>query len=380
MKSTFRVGLCPCASYEEQSVENAVRTALDRSGGGPGIRGEVLLKANLLAPVRPDRSVTTHPTVLSAVVSWVRGNNPGGGISVSDSPGYLFSGQWPLFVENCGLSELTQKWNLEIRPLNDEGFLEIDSTATVALGKFGIPVKAAKAGTLINVAKCKTHVETEMTGCLKNTFGYLDTATRQRAHRSGSLRRLCDTILDAHLARKPDWNILDAVVGMEGYGPSHGNPRKMGWIIASENALAADVVAASMMGYRNPYSIPLLSAAAHRGMGPSDRNEIDLAGATWEELAVPGFRKSPSALRRLVPTPLRGLAHSLVRLSPFWNTGSCTFCGVCARVCPAEAIRTDTDRIEIDHHRCVRCLCCHEMCPTGAMKVQPNLIARLLLK
>jgi uncharacterized protein (DUF362 family)/Pyruvate/2-oxoacid:ferredoxin oxidoreductase delta subunit len=379
LKKIFRVGLCPCSSYEEGAVEEAVKIAMDRSGGGPLLQDNILIKANLLAPVRPELCVTTHPSVLAGLVRWVKTNKPETKVTVSDSPGYLFSGQWPLFIENCGLRSLVEKYSCKVIPLNDEGFQQVSTPGFVMLENIRIPVKVAEAGTLLNVAKCKTHVETEITACLKNTFGYLDTPTRKRAHRSGSLRQLCDAILDVHLSRVPDWNLLDAVIGMEGYGPSHGKSKPMGWIIASENALAADVVAAFMMGYADPFSIPLLSSAARRAMGPTQRNEIKLFGAKWEELPVPGFRKSPSALRRFIPTPLRGMAHTLVRLAPSWDADACTFCGACAAVCPVKAIHAGRKELSIDRTICVGCLCCHEMCPTGAMAIKPNLLARLLL-
>ena len=379
LKNFFRVGLCPCLTYERMAVEEAVKIAIERSGGGPLLKDKVLIKANLLAPVRPEFSVTTHPAVLDGLLRWVKTNKPEAAITVSDSPGYLFSGQWPLFMENCGLRSLVEKHSCKVMPLNEDGFQEVSTPGLVMLDNIRIPVKVVEAGTLINVAKCKTHVETEITACLKNTFGYLDTATRKRAHRSGSLRKLCDAVLDAHLSRPPDWNILDAIVGMEGYGPSHGKPKPMGWIVASENALAADVVAAFMMGYADPFSIPLIASAARRGMGPTQRNEIELFGAQWDELPVPGFLKSPSALRRFIPTPLRGMAHSLVRLAPSWNADASIFCGACAAVCPVKAIHAGNNELSIDRTICVGCLCCHEMCPTGAMAVKPNLFARFLL-
>lgn len=352
---------------------------MERSGGGPFFQDKVLFKANLLAPVRPECSVTTHPSVLDGLVRWVKANKPGTAVTVADSPGYLFSGQWPLFLENCGLRFLAENHSCRVVPLNEDGFRDISTPGLVMLKTLRIPVKVVEAGTLINVAKCKTHVETEITACLKNTFGYLDTASRKRAHRSGSLRKLCDAVLDAHLARVPDWNLLDAIVGMEGYGPSHGKPKPMGWIVASENALAADVVAAFMMGYAEPFSIPLLASAARRGMGPTQRSEIELCGALWDELPVNGFLRCPSALRRFIPTPLRGMAHSLVRLAPSWNADICTFCGACSAVCPVTAIHAEKNELLIDRNTCVSCLCCHEMCPTGAMAVKPNLFARFLL-
>ena len=380
LKTPFLVGVCRCSSYEPHGVQEAVRIAMDRSGGGPILQGNVLLKANLLAPVSPERSVTTHPSVLAGLASWVRTGRPEAEITVSDSPGYIFSGQWPSFVENCGLRTLIQENSCSVVPLNEDGYRDVYQPKSFVQGNLRIPVKVAEAGTLINVAKCKTHVETEITACLKNTFGYLDTSSRKRAHRSGSLRSLCNAVLDAHLSRVPDWNLLDAVVGMEGNGPSHGKPIPMGWIVASQNALAADVIAAFMMGYADPFSIPLLAAAAERAMGPASMNEIELAGAAWEDLPVNGFRKASSTLRRFIPTPLRGAAHAVVRLSPAWDLKSCTFCGACEAVCPVKAIRLQPGEVVIDRALCVRCLCCHEMCPTGAMNLKPNFIARLLLK
>jgi uncharacterized protein (DUF362 family)/Pyruvate/2-oxoacid:ferredoxin oxidoreductase delta subunit len=341
--------------------------------------GNILLKANLLAPVRPESAVTTHPRVLEALVEWSMEKSPSSAVIISDSPGYLFSGQWPLFIANCGLETIRKNCGCTISPLNDEGFVESKAKNLFMLNGLRIPAKVSRMETVLNVAKLKTHVETEITCCLKNTFGYLDTATRKRAHRSGSLRSLCNAILDAHVSRMPDWNILDAVIGMEGNGPSHGDPRPTGWIIASRNALAVDFVAATIMGYENPFSIPLLSEAAKRGLGPVEKENIELRGAEWRDLPVPGFRKAPTALRRFVPTPLRGFAHSFVRLSPSWNSTNCTFCGACSAVCPVGAIQQVGEKVRIRRSLCVRCLCCNEMCPTGAMGVKQGFLARVLL-
>ncbi len=52
---------------------------------------------------------------------------------------------------------------------------------------------------------------------------------------------------------------------------------------------------------------------------------------------------------------------------PTVDSGVCTACGVCADVCPVEAIKID-DVAVIDASKCVECLACVDECPTGAMK------------
>ena len=57
-----------------------------------------------------------------------------------------------------------------------------------------------------------------------------------------SLARLAE-VLPIHLA------VIDGVVGMEGNGPVRGQPVKSGLALAGTDALAADLVAAELMGF-----------------------------------------------------------------------------------------------------------------------------------
>ena len=53
---------------------------------------------------------------------------------------------------------------------------------------------------------------------------------------------------------------------------------------------------------------------------------------------------------------------------------------MCAKLCPAKAITMKNKLPEIDRKKCIRCFCCQEFCPKGAMKVKRTWIARLLNK
>ncbi|RKX99661.1 (4Fe-4S)-binding protein, partial [Candidatus Poribacteria bacterium] len=82
------VGLVRCESYDREAVGEAVGRVLELLGGvhrfvKPGER--VLIKPNLLSPAHPDRAITTHPSVVEAVIEQVK--LAGGLPIIAESPG-----------------------------------------------------------------------------------------------------------------------------------------------------------------------------------------------------------------------------------------------------------------------------------------------------
>jgi uncharacterized protein (DUF362 family)/NAD-dependent dihydropyrimidine dehydrogenase PreA subunit len=377
---SFVVGIAECPDYERGRVARALSAAVGRAGGMPSLAGEALVKANLLSPSAPERAVTTHPEVIRAIIGEIRrqGDFP---IHVADNPGYVFTDARRLF-EATGVDGVGDIGGVTFGLLSDRGFREVGGESFRELQRARISSRYLDSSFCVNAAKLKTHVETEISGCLKNIFGAADTETRKRCHNSTSQTRLAESIVDIFAARPPEFNIMDAIVGMEGDGPSHGRPRGVGYILASRGAAALDWVAAAIMGYGNPLEIPILAAAARRGVGPAQKGEIALVGAKWRDLPLRGFKKSSGAIRAL-PTLLRGFAHKLVLISPKLDRQRCLRCGICGQVCPVGAITDGPGSGSgkgfpaIDRRKCVRCLCCHEMCPTGAMAARGNLLARL---
>ncbi len=375
----YQVGIARCESYNPKEVEKALALAIERSGGLPSRKAErLLLKANLLAPRAPEEAVTTHPEILRAMAVKIYDEGRARKVIVSDSPGYIFQDQWEQLFQKTGVDKLRgQTPSVDVVPLVSEGLREVELHEGKTLTKARITGLTLESDQLYSVAKLKTHVETEMTGCIKNLFGIADTATRKKAHSAPSLEWLAQGIVDLFLIRKPDFCILDAVESMEGNGPSRGTPVKTGWLLAGQNALAVDMIGALIMGYESPQRIPLLKIAASRGLGPETTDEILLNGASLAELPHQGFCQSSGKVR-WIPTPLRGVAHGFVALKPLLRPEKCTRCGICAKVCPVDAITISHKGPRIDRSICVNCLCCHEMCPEGAMDVKKNLLARFL--
>lgn len=366
-----------CGSYSRPVISDSVREAVRLSGKFPFTTASALLKANLLSPREPVRAVTTHPEVLRAI-SVMLLESGCRDIHIGDNPGYIFRHQEEELFRKTGMAAISDELPVATGLLSRNGFREVSPEGARSLGTVRVCESALRSSCLIDVPKLKTHVETGITGAIKNMFGIADTDTRKKAHGVKGKMFLADAIVDIFSTRIPDFCILDAVEGMEGYGPSHGRSRTTGWIAASDNALALDFVQAVIMGYRNPMSIPMLALAAERFNGPFKREEIDLVGAEWKDLPCAGFVRAPSAIR-MVPSFLRGAAHQLVTLKPRLDEGECTRCGICKDVCPTGAIEAGKNGFPaIDRAKCVHCLCCHELCPTGAMGVKENLASRLL--
>jgi uncharacterized protein (DUF362 family) len=369
----YIVGAARCESYDPREVQGALALALSRAGAPEIKGGSVLVKTNMLSPSAPEKAVTTHPEVLRAIAGEMMKND--NSVHIADNPGYIFSDKGNL-LRTTGVSGLERE-GLSVGLLADQGVRSVRSDAFRVLEEARISSRYLDAPFVINAAKLKTHVETEVSCCIKNIFGTADTATRKKCHSSASQTVLAEAITDLFIVRPPEFNVADAVWSMEGDGPSYGRPRRTGWILAGANALAVDWAACAIMCYRDPLKIPLMAAAVSRGIGPRDRSQIELVGAAWDELPSAGFKKSTS-LVRMLPTFLRGAVHGFVTLRPELVREGCVRCGICARVCPVDAITCEAGTYpEINRSSCVKCLCCHEMCPTGAMAVHKNFLAAL---
>jgi len=157
---------------------------------------------------------------------------------------------------------------------------------------------------------------------------------------------------------------MDAVVGMEGKGPSRGDPRPIGAILASEDAVALDAVVEDMTGFA-PGEVRVTTAVAEKGLGECDLANIRTIGADPADFRV-ALERPPGGVRRGFPRVIGWLIRGMMWVRPRVDPALCTGCGACAGICPGNAIEIG-DHAVIDRDKCIECFCCQEVCPSDAI-------------
>ncbi|MDD1728916.1 MAG: DUF362 domain-containing protein [Methanospirillum sp.] len=379
------VGLVRCDDYDEDQIHQAVREAIDLTGGisrylKPGMH--VLVKPNILMGADPAKAVCTHPAVLKAVCQIITGL--GCTITVADSPGAGIPYKPKNLIKAYELAHYTGIGTLPGVTLNeDTSSRAVSFPEGFFVKQFEIITPILNADAVVVVSKLKTHIYTGMTGATKNMFGAIPGLDKPPYHaRLQDADSFGKMLLDLNRCIKPVLQIMDAVDIMEGDGPMAGTPIRLGAILASPDYLALDIIAARLIGF-DPISIGSIKEAAERGL--VDESMVEIRGVAVEELANPGIKKpetqlpgdSSSWIRTLLRPVLHRLAGSYT-LHPNLIKKNCIRCLKCERICPVSAITINNGYPGFDVDTCIRCYCCHEMCDSHAIRLQPGLLYRIL--
>ncbi len=189
--------------------------------------------------------------------------------------------------ENFGYMRLLREYDVELVDLN-KGPYETHSI-TIPHSRI-IAVKLSsllldKENYIISAAKMKTHDTVVVTLSVKNmAVGSIVGNDKKAVHQG--IR--ATNIIIAGLARRisTDLAVIDGFEGMEGDGPTCGDPVHPGIGIASIDALAADRVACEIMGV-DLHDVGYLHYCAEQGMGEADLGIIDVVGERLSDCIMP---------------------------------------------------------------------------------------------
>lgn len=370
-----KVSFLSTPSYEESVVYTAVCRHFQEHFQAlpkPGMR--VLIKPNLLSARKPSAAVTTHHSLIAAIIRCLLEIGVTD-IVVADSPGGLYNQEH--FRAVCSAAGLIRP---DIEPYLNRDFSYGQVRPSIAaplVHSYNIITPAITADYIINLPKLKTHAMTTVSAGVKNLFGTIPGLQKPDMHRrfpdiSGFSKMLCELAITI----KPDLTILDAVDSMEGNGPGGGTVKHTGYTFASTDVFALDIAACRFMGLE-PMDIPHIATAAEMGLLPDG---IEYSGDEFSPSAqpfiLPDATKSTSFSDN-VPRPLRWAASkvmdALLRSYPHVDRKKCVGCGKCAESCPQKIISITGGKATMPRRGCISCFCCQEMCPAHAIGVHRGL-------
>ena len=372
------IAIVKCENYSNENVSISLNKLLELTGGlnwvTPGMK--IIIKANLVTFMKPDSAGTTHPALLCELVKILC--EKGAEVIVGDSPGGLYTSAFVNKVYSVTGMNDVKKVGGKLNQ-NFEQKTAIFENGKV-LKEFEYTSFLDEADVIINFCKLKTHGMMGMSAATKNLFGAIPGTLKPEYHfKYPNHSDFADMLIDLNEYFKPKLCIVDAVVGMEGNGPTMGKPRHIGALLASTNPYKLDLACAKIIGLTKD-NVTTLEAAFKRNLVPANAEELSCNDDlnkyvinNYDNILVHRsllFEDKSKFIGRIITKAMQSV--------PTLEKNTCIGCKKCYEICPAKAITIKNDKPVIDRKKCISCFCCQEFCPKGAMKVKRPILAKIL--
>ena len=311
-----QVALARASSYDRGTVHRQVRGLLDGLGGLDDLIGhgdQVALKVNLTGGIKAQplpgvpaiESYVTHPEVVRALGEAVREAGAGELFIVEAVYEWASYQLWgyeevakALDATLIDLNFPQPYGDFALTPVGDGWFIYENFTFNRILEETDV---------FVSVAKMKCHWSCGVTHSMKNLIGLvplshyrLDPSDNYRSalHGPGEefSTRLPRVIIDLNRARPIDFALIDGIKTAEaGEGPwiKTMAPVEPGLLVGGRDPVATDTVATAAMGFdptANRPAAPFLRSDNHlnlaheTGLGTNRLDEIDIVGASFEDV------------------------------------------------------------------------------------------------
>ena len=163
---------------------------------------------------------------------------------------------------DCGYADWAKKKGVRLVNLSETKIVNFNFGQDSALGIEKVSMESIDADVIISAPTMKTHLLTGVTLAMKNMYGTFPDVDKAKYHK----KSIEHTILEVNSAFTPNLVIIDGSIGGEAIGPLSASPVYFETIIASNDVVMADSIAAQMMGY-NPMDIVHIKMAYEAGLG-----------------------------------------------------------------------------------------------------------------
>ncbi|MCI4625132.1 MAG: DUF362 domain-containing protein [Candidatus Magnetoovum sp. WYHC-5] len=356
---------------------------------------KLIIKPNLNSNMNALTGNTTDLRLIAAVVEFLKDLGYSH-ITIAEGTNSGFYRNKINIIERLKVDKLAAYYGIYIKDLNysEEVFIDFENNQ-----KAGVAKECIEAEAIINMPKLKTHFETGMSLCLKNLIGCLvGQANKKKTHSA-----LAYNILNINKVIKPKIHVVDAIISMEGLGPTRGTPVKTGMVFIGKDPYILDLIGARLAGV-DYHNVTTLAIAEKTGLISNEH----LSFIDKMNLPVTFSFKPPKAgpIASFIHSPKRQRYFLAIRNTAFFNkvcstesagkilylTGLrqdiflhnemncerlslkkqlCKQCGKCATYCPTGLNPVDVMPIDMPpaiHKGCLGCLYCYTVCPYEAIE------------
>lgn len=372
-----------CEKYDEKLITEAYQEILVDNGLLDFVTSgmKIGIKVNLVGNFGPDKAATTHPLLVKKLCELLI--ERGAIVTIGDSPGGLFTesilksiykGTGFLICEEVGA-----KLNYDVS--TSQLKVEKQVVKTLDVSNWLLEQDA-----LINFAKLKSHGMMALSASVKNMFGIVPGVLKPEYHyRYPNHDDFANMLIDINEVFDCKLNLIDGIIGMEGNGPTQGEPRYIGAILASRKPYPLDVVACKIidLDIDNVYTV---SESIKRGL-TANYDEINL-NKPIDDIIIKDYKNILPGKSMEFSEKFKGpfgkiinpIIAKVLTVKPKVKKKECIGCKKCANICPVNAIEMIKKKPVINRDKCIRCFCCQEFCPVGAMKAHKNIIVKILTK
>ena len=374
-----RVAVIRCETYDDDQVLKAIKTGIDLLGGisvfaKPGER--IVMKPNILIGTDPDKGVTTHPAVFRAVGKLLK--DAGASVYYGDSPSF---GKSEPNLRRSGLKQVGDELGFILADF-DSG-RPISHKEALLVKKFIIANGVLDSDGLVSLPKLKTHGLVRFTGAVKNQFGCVPGLLKSQYHvKLPDPYDFATMLVDLNTLIKPRLYVMDGIMAMEGNGPRSGKLKKLSVLLLSIDPIALDAIACRIIDL-DPEIVPTSKPGEKAGLGTYHIENIELVGERIESFTDMSFEVNRTPPVSGSGSRFRTFIKNRITQRPVIDKTKCTLCDICVRMCPVEPKAVDwykgdqSKPPKHDYGRCIRCYCCQETCPEGAIFIDSPLLGRL---
>jgi len=228
----------------------------------------VVIKPNIGWDVTPERAANTSPDLVAAIVKQCL-EAGARRVNVFDHT----CDNWERCYSNSGMKKAVEDAGGRMIPGNfEQNYRAVTIPGAVKLKEALVHEQVIDSDVFINVPVLKHHGSTSLTIAMKNLMGVV--YDRRFWHRND----LHQCIADFCLYRKPDLNIVDAMLVMTQNGPkgtSTADLVKKNSLLVSSDIVAVDAASTMVFGSK-PEEISYLSIAEKMNIGTLDLSKMNI--------------------------------------------------------------------------------------------------------